>query len=110
VLDGGSSTTAVPFKQQYKIKDEGTYITYFFFAKRANRIPARSIVDPEGILENTEDLGDELFSIFDNDSRRLRASNEFNLTSQHLMISGSISFQNSYGYLQADIYPLLSFY
>ena len=54
-------------------------------------------IDP---LEDTEDLVDEILSVFDgDDDRLLRASNQFDLKVPHVVINGQVSFLNSYGYL-----------
>lgn len=45
------------------------------------------------------------------DSRVLKASHEKNWTQiPHLIIEGSMAFENSFGYLQSDTYPLLPYY
>mgnify|MGYP006109371827 FL=1 len=87
---------------------EGIYSTYFVFSQvKNNTFPVK--LDERADDDNPKDLID-LFGDFFLSDRRLRASNQINLQKTHLKIEGQISYMNSYGYLNAEEYPMLRFY
>ena len=64
-------------------------------------------IEEPGIVDEIED---DFADILNGEFRRLKAANQMNWNIEHVKITGSISFENTYGYLQADEYPLLRFY
>lgn len=89
---------------------EGVYATYFVFARVKNplKVTLDTEVDTDNVSEFLEDIFGSFYDSEENESDRLlRASNEINLNNPHLIIRGSISYLNSFGYLNAEEYPML---
>jgi hypothetical protein len=107
LIDGATIQKARTFSKTVKMGTEGVYSTYFVFAQVKNAtLPIE--LDDRADDDDPKDLID-LFGSFFGD-RRLRASNQVNLQKTHLKIAGTISYMNSYGYLNAEEYPMLRFY
>ena len=67
-----------------------------------------SEVDTDSVSEFLEEIFGSFYDSTEKESDRLlRASNEINLNNPHLIIRGNISYLNSFGYLNAEEYPML---
>ena len=85
------------FQKTVKMSSEGVYSTYFIFA-------------PVSVTKDKEALKKYFDTFFDDGKRLLRASNQVDIDKSNLEITGSISYINSYGYLNADEYPMMQLY
>ena len=108
LIDGSKTTSARTFTKTIKMGTEGIYSTYFVFSQVKNNTLPKEL-DDRADDDDPKDLVD-LFGDFFFGGRRLRASNQINLQKTHLKIEGQISYMNSYGYLNAEEYPMLRFY
>ena len=113
LFEGKDVNTARTFDKTIKMTKEGIYATYFVFA-RVHKVMENISLDEEveDEDENLEDIFGSLVSSTDDgnnddDVRLLRASNEIDLNNPHLIIRGNISYLNSFGYLNAEEYPML---
>jgi hypothetical protein len=110
LFEGKDVNTARKFDKTLKMSKEGVYATYFVFSrvKNSTKVELEPEVDTDDILGYLEDIFGSFFTSDDSESERLlRASNEINLKNPHLIIRGSISYLNSFGYLNAEEYPML---
>ena len=118
LFEGKDINTARKFDKTIKMGKEGVYATYFVFSRVKKVIAGISLPEEvhevnQGYLENI--FGDyfdvsQTENLEDNEeeaNRLLRASNEINLNNPHLIIRGNISYLNSFGYLNAEEYPML---
>ena len=113
VLQGMPNTTSY-YNKTFSIPSEGVFSTYFLFGQHR-------VVDPDAEPEGEEKEGLDGFidDIFGDDRenehagpghRALTPAHNFNKKQPHLLIHGQISFVNSFGFLNADQYPLMQFY
>jgi len=114
LIDGSKTNSARTFTKTVKMGTEGIYSTYFVFSKVKNRdlpLELDDRADDDAPKDLLEIFGD-FFGLSDSKGgdRLLRASNLINLQKTHLKIEGKISYMNSYGYLNAEEYPMLRFY
>jgi hypothetical protein len=103
MMNGYQTDSPLSFKQSYRIDNEGIYNTYFLFARRQDFV---TIEEPSLADELDESISD----ILDGNFRNLRTASQMNWNVEHIKITGQVAFENTYGYLQADEYPLLRFY
>ena len=104
VFEGAPNSTSI-YNHTFSIPTEGVFSTYFLFGQHKT------------VEGEEEDLLEELIDdMFGEDKppgsglRALTASHAFDTKQPHLLITGQISFVNSFGFLNADQYPLMQFY
>ena len=110
VFAGKPANESIMYNKTFSIENEGVFSTYFLFGKHHGDTDAE---DDEDLLS---DLVDDIFGADDPakdkpHNRALAASNQkqFDTKQVHLLIKGQMAFSNSYGYLNADQYPLMQF-
>mgnify|MGYP000890466915 CR=1 FL=1 len=95
------------YNQTFSIPYEGVFSTYFLFGKH------KPVIDDGGSLD---DLFADIFDFEDDETppdahkRSLTPAHAIEMTQPHLLVKGQISFVNSFGFLNADQYPLMRFY
>ena len=96
VFEGAPNSTSV-YNHTFSIPTEGVFSTYFLFGQHKT------------VEGEEEDLLEELIDdVFGEDKppgsglRALTASHAFDTKQPHLLITGQISFVNSFGFLNAD--------
>ena len=105
----GKSNSTVNYNQTFSIPNEGVFSTFFLFGKH-HPVEVNTSFD-EDIGSFVDDIfGEDEDAKTNNNNRVLLPSDAFDTKSPHLILNGQISFVNSFGFLNADQYPLMQFF
>jgi len=109
VVFSGALNSTTFYNQTFSIPSDGVFSTFFLFGKRKLVEDHESTID-----EDISDMIDDVFGDEDekppSNNRVLTPAHTFDTKQTHLLITGQISFVNSFGFLNADQYPLLQFF